>query len=147
MKIAVVTDDKTTICPHFGRATHYLVFTVEGDSILEKEIRPKEGHHTAHKAESHQTEDHHQTHHGQGHHHQGHHNGADRRHKRMVEAIEDCQLVIVGGMGVGAREALQAAGIRPCSTEIRDAEEAVRAYLGGRHMWEPDCQTKAVHSQ
>ncbi|MFP4535510.1 MAG: NifB/NifX family molybdenum-iron cluster-binding protein [Spirochaetaceae bacterium] len=139
MKIAVVTDDKSTICPHFGRATHYLVFTVEGDSILEKEIRPKAGHHTAHSAESHPTDHHH------SHHYEGHHNGADRRHRQMVAAIADCQILIVGGMGVGARDAIEAAGIRPCSTDIRDAEEAVRAYLGGRHMEEPDCRTKAAH--
>jgi predicted Fe-Mo cluster-binding NifX family protein len=59
----------------------------------------------------------------------------------MVEAIADCRVVIVGGMGAGAREALKAAGITPCSTEIREADEAVRAYLGGIQMDEPWCRT------
>ena len=139
MKIAVVTDDKITICPHFGRATHYLVFNVEGDSILEKEIRPKVGHHT-------QSHEHTHVHGDHAHHHGEHHPGADRKHRRMVEAIEDCQVVIVGGMGLGAKEAFEAAGIKACSTEILDAEEAVRAYLGGRRMGEPDCHSKAAHA-
>lgn len=139
MKIAVVTDDKVTLCPHFGRATHYLVFNVEGDSILEKEIRPKVGHHTRSREHTHDNGDH-------AHHPGDHHHGADRRHRRMVEAIEDCQVVIVGGMGSGAIEALKAAGIKPCSIEIQNAEEAVRAYLGGHRMREPDCHSKAGHA-
>lgn len=139
MKIAVVTDDNTTLSPHFGRATHYLVFTVEGDNILEKEIRPKVGHHT---------HSHEHTHGGEHREHRPgeHHHDADRKHRQMVEVIDDCQIVVVGGMGLGAREAFEAAGIRPCSTEIIDAEEAVRAYLGGRRMWQPDCRSKTADS-
>lgn len=29
MKIAVVTDDQTTLTAHFGRARNFLVFTIE----------------------------------------------------------------------------------------------------------------------
>ena len=44
MKIAVVTDDETTISQHFGQASLYLVFTVEGGKVTGKEKRPKMGH-------------------------------------------------------------------------------------------------------
>jgi predicted Fe-Mo cluster-binding NifX family protein len=137
IKIAVVTDDKRSVCRHFGRAGYYLVYTVEGDSILEKEIRAKAGHHTFSGSPTHEE--------GERHHHHG---GAhpDAKHSRMVEAVRDCQVLIVGGMGAGARHAMESAGIKACSTEIEDAEEAVRAYLGGRRMWEPDCGKRPVHS-
>ncbi|MFW5695784.1 MAG: NifB/NifX family molybdenum-iron cluster-binding protein [Alkalispirochaeta sp.] len=137
MNIAVVTDDQITICPHFGRATHYLVFTVEGGHILNEEIRPKAGHHT--RSHQHDRGDH-------AHRPGEHHSGADLTHRRMVAAIEDCQVVIVGGMGQGARKEFEAAGITTCATDIRDAREAVRAYLEGAHMPQPDCSSNAAQS-
>ena len=36
-KIAVVTDDMSTISPHFGMARHYLVYEVEAGEIVGKE--------------------------------------------------------------------------------------------------------------
>ena len=46
VKIAAITDDGKTISQHFGRARHYLVFTVEDGRILQQELRDKAGHHT-----------------------------------------------------------------------------------------------------
>jgi predicted Fe-Mo cluster-binding NifX family protein len=46
MKIAVVTEDEVTISQHFGRAPYYMVYTVEGGKVTEKERRDKAGHHT-----------------------------------------------------------------------------------------------------
>ena len=37
MKIAVVTDDGTTICQHFGRAQYYSVITIENGKVKGKE--------------------------------------------------------------------------------------------------------------
>jgi predicted Fe-Mo cluster-binding NifX family protein len=133
MKIAVVTNDQRTVCPHFGRATHYQVFTVEGNTIVDSESRPKVGHHSLSHDHSHD--------HG---HHAGHHQGADQRHQQMVATIQDCQVVIVGGMGGGAQAAMQEAGISPCSTEVGDAEQAVYAYLAGTGFSEPDCPDKTT---
>jgi hypothetical protein len=44
MKIAAITDDGKTISQHFGRAPYYLVVTVEGGEIVERELRDKLGH-------------------------------------------------------------------------------------------------------
>ena len=44
MKVAVVTDDGKTISQHFGRASHYLVFTVVDSDIVGQELRDKAGH-------------------------------------------------------------------------------------------------------
>lgn len=44
MKIAVVTDDEKIISQHFGRASLYVVYTVEDGKVTGKETRPKMGH-------------------------------------------------------------------------------------------------------
>ena len=46
MKIAVATDDGTTVSQHFGRALSYTVITVKDGQIANKETRDKTGHHT-----------------------------------------------------------------------------------------------------
>ena len=134
MKIAVATDDQKTVCPHFGRATHYLVFTLDRTTIVNTESRPKAGHHTASHDHAHDHD--HSQDHQEGH---GHHEGADERHRQMVSAIQDCPVVIVGGMGGGAQAAMRQAGITPCSTKISDAVQAVHAYLAGDGLFEPSC--------
>lgn len=144
IKIAVVTEDKRTVSPHFGRASYYLVYSTEGDSILEKEIRAKAGHHTFTEGSGHTHSHHHGEHHHGGHHHGSHH--PDQKHNRMVETILDCEVLIVGGMGAGARRAMESAGIKACSTELEEAEEAVRAYLGGGRMSVPDCGRKPAEA-
>ena len=125
MKIAVITDDGITVSQHFGRAAHYLVFTVENGAIAGKELRDKLGHHHF-AAEPHD----HDHDHGDP---RGHGFGAqaDRRHARMVEAIQDCDALIVRGMGRGAYLAMQQAGVRPVVTDIADAATAVQAYIDG----------------
>lgn len=131
MKIAVVTEDGQTISQHFGRAPYYLVFTVEGDAITARELRDKAGHRDFAGTQEH---DHHHEH-GHGHGHGQHEHGfgpeADQKHARMIEAITDCQAVLVRGMGRGAYVAMEQAGITPIVTDIADAETAVRAYLAG----------------
>ena len=88
MKIAVVTDDGITISPHFGRATQYLVLTVETGQILAQESRPKPSHREFAKAQG-------DTHGGHEHHRpsdQGHGFGrhAAGKHQRMFAPVLDC---------------------------------------------------------
>ncbi|MEW6578808.1 MAG: NifB/NifX family molybdenum-iron cluster-binding protein [Chloroflexota bacterium] len=135
MKIAVVTDNGQTISAHFGRAPYYLVFTVEGGAISRRELREKAGHHPF-AGEHHDHDHHHHDHDAHGDCHEpGHEHGtgphAADKHARMVEAITDCQVVIVRGMGRGAYDAMQQASITPIITDIVDPEAAVRAYLAG----------------
>jgi len=131
-KLAFVCDDSTTISAHFGRAPYYLVFTVENGAISRRELREKAGHHQA-AGEHHDHEHSHE--HGDCHEH-GHEHGsgphAADQHARMIEAIADCQVAIVRGMGRGAYTAMQQASITPFVTDIADPEAAVRAYLAGK---------------
>ncbi len=41
MKIAAITDDGKTISQHFGRASHFMVITLEEGQIIERELREK----------------------------------------------------------------------------------------------------------
>lgn len=124
MKIAVITEDSQTISQHFGRAPYYLVFTIEDGTIVTKELRDKVGHRQfAHRDHEHESEDDPRGH-GFGAH-------SDAKHARMIDAIQDCDVIIVRGMGRGAYLAMEQANIRPFVTDLASAEEAVKAYLGG----------------
>ncbi len=123
MKIAAVSDDGVTISPHFGRAPFYVVITVEEGRVTGREVREKMGH--AHFAGEH---------HGHSADPRGHgfDPAAQRRHARMIGAIADCDVLLARGMGAGAYESLQRAGIRPIITDIARIDDAVQAYLEGR---------------
>jgi predicted Fe-Mo cluster-binding NifX family protein len=125
MKIAAVTDDGYTISAHFGRASKYVVLTIEGDLIKEREVRDKAGHRDFQGEESHRHEGHDDPR-GRGF---GRH--STEKHQRMFENIEDCQVVLARGMGQGARQGLQAMGIRPILTDLADVEVAVQAVMDG----------------
>ncbi len=48
MKIAFATDDGKTISAHFGKASHYLVVSIENGQPVQNELRDKPAHgHTA----------------------------------------------------------------------------------------------------
>ncbi|RLC69582.1 MAG: dinitrogenase iron-molybdenum cofactor biosynthesis protein [Chloroflexi bacterium] len=123
MKIAAISDDEVTISQHFGRAPYYVVVTVEEGRVIAKETRRKAGHHTfaAHQPPK--------LSHGERH---GYDQGSQSRHASMAETISDCQVVLAGGMGWGAYEAMQSYGIQPIVTDVRDIDEAIRLYLDGR---------------
>jgi predicted Fe-Mo cluster-binding NifX family protein len=122
MKIAALSDDGVTISRHFGRAPYYVVVTVEDREVVDRDRRTKMGHaQFRHQGGQHRD--------AQGRH--GYGGGAEGRHERMAATISDCQVLLCGGMGWGAYESLQAKGITPIVTDIRDIDTAVQAYLDG----------------
>lgn len=122
MKIAFVTDDGKTISQHFGRAAYYLVVTIEDGKVVHRELREKFGH--AHFA----NEPHDPEQPGQPH---GFGPASESRHARMALTIADCQVLLCGGMGMGAYESMKQRGIRPIVTDILSIDEAVKVYLEG----------------
>jgi predicted Fe-Mo cluster-binding NifX family protein len=114
-----------TISQHFGHAPSYLVVTVEDGQIVARELRDKLGH-THFAAEGHGGESHGD--HSAGH---GFDPAAQNRHARMLEAIEDCQVLLARGMGAGAYYSLERAGIRPILTDIAEIDWAVEAVISG----------------
>ena len=115
-KIAVVTDDMSTISPHFGMARHYLVYEVEGGEIVRKETRTKPGHGSAMH---------------------DHHGGREATpemistHDSMLSSVRDCSVLIARGMGAPMYSAIRDAGMRAYITQIRGADEAVKAFISG----------------
>lgn len=123
MKIAVITDDGTTISQHFGRAQYYLVATVENGQIISREMRPKLGHNHF-SNEPHEAEKPGQPH--------GTDAASHNRHLQMSEAITDCEVLLCRGMGRGAYESMKTRNIRPMVTDIANVDEAVMAYTNGQ---------------
>ena len=123
MKIAVITEDGTTVSQHFGRAHLYVVATVEDGKVVGKETRDKAGHHTFSGGEHPETAP------GERH---GYDAGAQSRHATMAQAIADCQVMIGGGMGWGAYEGLKGFNIEPIVTDVTNIDEAVSLYLENR---------------
>ena len=122
MKIAMVSDDGVTISEHFGRAAYYVIVTVENNQIVAREQRAKSGH-TQFDGETH----------AEGADPRGHGYGPaeQSRHARMASEIADCQILLTRGMGSGAYDSMQAAGIRPIVTDIPKIDDAVKAHLSG----------------
>jgi predicted Fe-Mo cluster-binding NifX family protein len=123
MKIAAISEDGTTISQHFGRAPLYVVLTVENGKITGRENRNKAGHHTFAGGEHPETAP------GQRH---GYDAGAQSRHAAMAQSIDDCQVLIAGGMGWGAYDSLKSRGIETVVTDVQDIDEAVKLYLDGK---------------
>lgn len=117
MKVAVASEDGSSISHHFGRSQCFLVFEIENDQVVGQTLR--ENRFTAHALG-----ECHGGHEGQEHPHHGH--GA------IVEALRDCAAVLCYGMGWRAAEALKQSGIKPLVVpgEMSPAD-AVKAYLGG----------------
>jgi predicted Fe-Mo cluster-binding NifX family protein len=110
MKIAAVSDDLSTIAQHFGRAPYYVVVTVEGGVVVERQTRSKASHRDfVGGAEP----------------------GPGAKHQAMSQVIADCAALLAGGMGSGAFAALQAAGIAPVLTDEVEIDAAAVRYAGG----------------
>jgi len=122
LKIAVISEDSQTISQHFGMAPLYVVVTVEDGKVANKETRPKAGHHNL--------GGHHEEHaSGEGH---GFGAAAQQTHATMAGNITDCQVLIGGGMGMGAYNSLKSFNIEPIITDIKNIDEAINLYLADK---------------
>jgi predicted Fe-Mo cluster-binding NifX family protein len=122
MKIAVITDDGKSISQHFGRAPYYMVFTVDDKKITNREMRDKLGHNQFSAVGP-------EEHHGEQH---GLDEGAHNKHAQMAGSISDCQVLLCGGMGMGAYESMRRLNIQPMVTNMMDIEAAVQEYIEGK---------------
>ena len=103
MKIAVATNDGERVGQHFGRVRHFAVLTVEDGGITGREMR----------------------------------DNVNRRHGTVtigehrhgdcfdaVSVIDDCDAMVVGGMGHGAAARFRDAGIEAIVTDERSVDAA-----------------------
>jgi predicted Fe-Mo cluster-binding NifX family protein len=123
MRIAIATDDGTTIGQHFGRARMYAVLTVQDGGITSRQIRDKPAPHWLGSRVPDDTPA------GVDH---GTDPGAVAKHAGMFETIGDCDYLIAGGMGRGAYDHATGAGIRPIVTSLKDIDQAAMDCAAGR---------------
>lgn len=114
MKIAVASDNLTTVTGHVGRCNGFLIFTIENDAIVAKEYR--ENIFTNHRMQNHEN------HHGEKHSH-GHHG--------LIDGLSDCNALIFNHGGMRLIEDLKANNITPLITDEVNAESAVLKYISG----------------
>jgi predicted Fe-Mo cluster-binding NifX family protein len=116
MRIAIPTNDGSTISQHFGRSAAFLTFDIENGEIKDRGLRPNGMEHTHEQGQCSAA--------GAGH--------EQHSHAGIVTTLAGCDAVICAGMGWKAAEALESAGIECITTpQAGRAEDAVRAYLGG----------------
>jgi len=122
-KIAFITENGTTISQHFGRAPYYKVITIENEQVHAQEIREKMGHKNFVSQHDDHQHDPNQPH--------GMDDASKNKHFQMAEAIKDCDVLLCGGMGLGARKHMEESGIQVIMTEIANIEEALSQYMAG----------------
>jgi predicted Fe-Mo cluster-binding NifX family protein len=115
MRIAIPTNDGTSISEHFGRSAAFLIFETEDRQIKGRSTRTNGAHHAQGACDHHSTE------------------SKPHSHSGIVAALEGCEVVICAGMGSRAAEALKAAGVTQIVVTMPGpAEEAVSAFLAGK---------------
>lgn len=124
MKLAIASNNGVTIQRHFGRTSQYVVVTIEDGEEIAREVRTMDAR--PNLLEVGQHGDHEHGHgHGQG---QGNHH---RRHRSLLTPIEDCDVLIAGGMGRPMAQAAEASGVDLILTNERLVDDIVASYLDG----------------
>lgn len=120
MKIAIPTDDKITICPHFGRTSGFMIFKIENRKVVESEFRPNTF--TGHVRGHHQSHQH-------GGFHGSHNQDQQQSHSGIYQALGDCQIVIAKGMGRRLYVDFEEWNIQVFITKEDEINTAIEAFL------------------
>ncbi|MGA3119092.1 MAG: NifB/NifX family molybdenum-iron cluster-binding protein [Syntrophobacteraceae bacterium] len=115
MRIAVPTDDGTSIAEHFGRSAAFLIFETGDGRITGRLTKTNHANHTQGSC--------------------GHDSAGSQAHSHsgILSALKGCEVVICAGMGSRAAEAIKAGGVtRIVVTTPGPAEEAVSDFLAGK---------------
>jgi predicted Fe-Mo cluster-binding NifX family protein len=116
MRIAVASDDGVGIAAHTGRCRGFVVFEVSGQDATRGEYRPNTF--TAHAQDK----------------CTGGHGTTDEHHSHgpLVEALNDCRVLITRGLGPRLVADLAARGIEAYVCDAEQADEAAQQYAQGR---------------
>ncbi len=122
MKIAFVTDDGLQVSRHFGRAGKYLVVELDGGKPINRVLRDKMGHQHYYAGES--GKNHSSTPHGLD-------SVSQAKHASMLSVIQDCDVVICGGMGQGAYQSIIDSGKEVYLVEDLDINRIIEKFIAG----------------
>ena len=121
-KIAVAQLNESEISKHFGRSPFFGIYSITDGEVMEIEMRMNTFTH------------HMKSDHGSDHTHRDHWNenrNHSHNHKSIVNGLADCQVIISGGMGMGAINNLSSAGKKIIITDEKLSEQAVKKYTRG----------------
>lgn len=122
MKIAIPSLDGTTMSPHFGRSTCFIVYETADSQVTGREVRTNSS--TPHAQG--------QCNHSEGHHHGEHGHHGHHSHAGVVDALADCQVLLCRGLGHRAVQAFEAGGLKVFAVaDDVTADEAAEKFLAG----------------
>ncbi len=127
MKIAIASDDGKHIASHIGRAKGFVIVELEGKTIKTQEYRPNTF-----------------TGHARGLEHAPH---AQDRHGPLLNALNDCQVVISHGMGRRIYEDLKHAGFEVFMTNETEIQKVLELYLNGKLIHQPELACTHAHRE
>ena len=134
MKIAVATNDQKRVTGHIGKCKSFMVYEIEGQKIINKELR--ENLFTNHRMQGH-GHDHHGN--GGGHSHEHHGNGGGRHsHSHLIEGLKDCEYLISKGGGWRVVEDLKRYNIKTLFADEELIEDAVNKFISGNLKDDPN---------
>jgi len=113
-KIAVATNDLKKVTGHIGRCKAFMVYEIDGDRILNKELR--ENLFTNHK--------------GSGQHHE-HHGEGRHSHEHLISGLRDCQYLVSKGGGWRVVEDLKQHNIATLFADVEFIDDAVNKFIKG----------------
>lgn len=114
MKIAIASDDKKTISPHFGRSKGFVIFEIENNTVEDREYRLNTF-----------------TRHSKGLCEEGK-SSHSNHHSSIIKALSDCKVVISNGMGWRIHQDLIQNNIQALVTSETDVVSAVTLFIEGK---------------
>lgn len=114
-KIAIATNDQNRVTGHIGKCRAFMVYEIDGEKIVSKELR--ENNFTNHRRG--------------GEHHHSHGEGGGHRHTHLIEGLKDCKYLISSGGGWRVVEDLKQHNISTLFTEVEMIEDAVNMFIKG----------------
>lgn len=121
-KIAIATNDQHRVTGHIGRCRAFMVYEIDGEKIIGKELR--ENNFTNHRRG--------------GEHNHSHGEGGEHRHTHLIEGLKDCKYLISSGGGWRVVEDLKQHNISTLFTDVETIEDAVNKFVKGALKNETD---------
>jgi len=120
-KIAVATNDQKSVTGHIGKCKSFVVYEIDGDKIIKREVRENlfTNHRMMHQSHQHQ---------GEG----GH------SHTHLIEGLKDCKYLISRGGGWRVVEDLKQHNITTLFADVELIEDAVNKFIKGELKNEMD---------
>ena len=124
MRIAIATEDSSTVAAHTGRCAAFAIFDIADGKAMRLEDRPNtftghargECHHTGEGAATH-------SHQGPEHKHHSHHS--------LLDALADCKALVTRGLGPRLVADLRSRGIDVHVCSVKSVEQAAEYFARG----------------